>query len=171
MLRGGELTAAAVGEVVSGLAATGRDELGTAAAEVRCSYDLRYRGQAFELTVGGAEEPDPADLRRAFDDLHAERYGYADPRAELELVTVRVAVAEPGGAEPEPGSAAAERVGTRTAWFADGKVEAEVVRGVPEEVAGPAICEFEGSTVVIPPGWSGRRDASSGALIIERRPA
>ena len=31
------------------------------------SYELRYRGQAFELAVEGALEPDPAELREAFE--------------------------------------------------------------------------------------------------------
>ena len=51
----------------------------------------------------GDPAPDPAELRRAFDRAHEERYGYSDPDARLELVTVRVAVALPG-AEPTPGA-------------------------------------------------------------------
>ena len=47
--------------------------------ELRATYDLRYAGQAFELPVEGSPEPDPADLRAAFDRAHDERYGYSDP--------------------------------------------------------------------------------------------
>ena len=39
----------------------------------------------------------------AFDRAHEERYGYSDPDAELELVTVRVAVALPGAEPRRPG--------------------------------------------------------------------
>ena len=48
--------------------------------------------------------PSRATCARAFDRAHEERYGYSDPDAELELVTVRVAAALPG-AEPPPATA------------------------------------------------------------------
>jgi len=77
----------------------------------------RYAGQAFELSIEGALEPDPDELRGAFDRAHEERYGYSDAGARLELVTVRVAAALPG-AEPPPAAAGrAERRGTRGALF------------------------------------------------------
>ena len=63
--------------------------------EVRATYELRYEGQAFELPVDGDPRPDPADLRRAFDRAHEDRYGHSEPAADLELVTIRVAVALP----------------------------------------------------------------------------
>ena len=78
-----------------------RGERRAAEPELRASYDLRYEGQAFELQIAGDPAPDPDELRRAFDRAHEERYGYADPDAGLELVSVRVAVALPG-AEPRP---------------------------------------------------------------------
>ena len=57
------------------------------------SWDLRYRGQSFELTVGEGDqrsaEPTAAILRDLFENSHEERYGYSDPSAPVELVTVR----------------------------------------------------------------------------------
>ena len=53
--------------------------------------DLRYRGQSFELTV-----PLSGDLAAAFHRAHEERYGYADPAREIELVAVRTAEVTPG---------------------------------------------------------------------------
>src|SRR5436190_19422466 len=48
--------------------------------------DLRYEGQAFELTIRLG--PDlPARFHRA----HEERYGYADPQRPVELVAMRTA--------------------------------------------------------------------------------
>jgi N-methylhydantoinase A len=170
LLRGSELTSAAVGEVVDELAAAGRAELGAESAEVRCSYDLRYRGQAFELSVDGGPEPDPAALRRDFERLHEDQYGYCDPGAELELVTVRVAVAEPGAPEPEIPAEPAVQEGSRAVLFEGGEMDAVVLRGVPERVAGPAVCNLAESTVVVPPGWSGRR-VGGGALMLERDPS
>ena len=163
----------AVAEVVGRLARRGREELAAGATadspeqELRASYDLRYRGQAFELTIPGEEEPEPRDLRRAFDAAHEERYGYADDSAELELVTVRVAVAEPGR---EPRAAArpeAEPTSTRRAHLGGEPVEATVHRGAVDRVEGPAVVELPEATLAVPPGWAGGADAE-GTLVLER---
>src|SRR4051794_35386773 len=65
LLAGDTLTREAAGGAVARLAERGREELREPEAEVRASYDLRYAGQAFELTVPGELEPDPAELRSA----------------------------------------------------------------------------------------------------------
>jgi N-methylhydantoinase A len=166
LLAGDSLTADAAAEVVARLAERGREELSAPGAEVRASYDLRYAGQAFELTVPGEERPDPQDLRRAFDDAHEERYGYADPHARLELVTVRVAAALPAAELPESEPSGAEERGRREALFDGERVAAAVVSGVPDELAGPAIVELPEATVVVPPGWHCR--AVVGGLGMER---
>jgi N-methylhydantoinase A len=96
--------------------------------------DLRYRGQAFELTVplaGSARE-----LAERFHRAHEERYGYADRGRPIELVAVRTAEVRPGPALQLP---AGERL----------------------RVAGPAVVELEGSTCWVPPGWVGVRDGGS----------
>ena len=49
--------------------------------------DVRYVGQGYELNV-----PWSADFAAAFHALHAERYGYSDPRRPVEVVNVRVRV-------------------------------------------------------------------------------
>ncbi len=145
LLTGDDLTAGAIAEAVDRLAARGREELaGEAGAEVRVTYDIRYEGQAFELPVSGDPAPDPADLRRAFDEAHEDRYGYSDRGARLELVTIRVAVALPG-AEPVP----AEWQGLRT-----------------RQVGDAAIAELPGSTLVIPDGWRAR--AEDDVVVMER---
>jgi len=103
LMAGDDLTTEGIAEVVERLAVRGRDELAEATGEpeVRATYELRYVGQAFELPIEGDPRPDPAQLRDAFDRAHEDRYGYADPDADLELVTIRVAVALPG-ARPRP---------------------------------------------------------------------
>jgi N-methylhydantoinase A/oxoprolinase/acetone carboxylase beta subunit len=148
LLAGDELTAEAIGAVVDRLATRGREELreagGTAEPELRASYDLRYEGQAFELQIPGDPAPDPEELRHAFDRAHEERYGYTDPDAVLELVSVRAAVALPG-AEPRP-----------AAW-----------EGLPDGTAdGPAVVRLPGSTLVVPDRWHAR--AEDDAVVMER---
>ena len=169
LLRGSSLTREAVAAAVERLADQGRRELGPAAdLVVRASYDLRYAGQAFELTVHGGPAPEPRALRQAFNTVHREHYGYYDDEAELELVTVRVAVAQ-AGAAPELGDPPpAEAAGTRRAWFGGEWMDARVLRGVPTAIDGPAIAELPGSTLVIPPGWRARH-VGAGTLLMERR--
>jgi N-methylhydantoinase A len=155
LLTGGDLTTDRIAEAVDRLADRGREELRDAAGsratgvrerepEVRATYELRYEGQAFELPVEGDSRPDPAELRRAFDRAHEDRYGYADPGADLELVTIRVAVALPG-AEPRPAE-----------WD-----------GLPaERVEGPEVVSLPGSTLVVPEGWHAR--AEPDLVVMER---
>src|SRR3954451_20754224 len=166
LLAGDELTSEAIGEVVERLAERGRDELEAPDAMLRPGYDLRSAGQGFELTIDGAPRPDPDDLRAAFERSHEERYGYADSDSELELVTVRLAVALEAADLPAGDRPSAEERGTRSARFGDEAVDAQIVRGVPEELDGPAIVELPESTVVVPPGW--RAAASGGGLRMER---
>src|SRR3954468_21237233 len=166
LLAGDDLTADAAGEVVDRLAARGREELDAPDAEIRAAYDLRYAGQAFELTVPGAERPDPDDLRGAFDEAHDERYGYSDPDVSLELVTVRVAAALPTADLPETPRGEHEDKGEREASFDGEPRTTRVVTGVPDELDGPAIVELPESTVVVPPGW--RVEAVPGGLGMER---
>jgi N-methylhydantoinase A len=139
LLAGDALVRPAVEEVVSRLVLRARAGLGTSAGEVRASFDVRYAGQAFELTV--RTDADPEAFRRAFEEAHASRYGYADPEAEIELVTVRVTVALPG---------------TRL-------TQAEAVE--PQTREGPATVALDEATLVVPAGWSATRDAQGGWLL------
>ncbi|MEJ7789977.1 MAG: hydantoinase/oxoprolinase family protein [Thermoleophilaceae bacterium] len=166
LLAGPQITRETIGAVVRRLASSAREDIGSPDAEVRATYDLRYAGQAFELPVDGETEPDPAELRRAFDSAHAQRFGYEDSDAELELVTVRVAVALAGAGLPEAEAGAAGDPGQRLVRFGERWRETAVYGPGEARVRGPAILELEGSTISVPPGWSGRAGAE--AVVIER---
>ncbi|HEX8646842.1 MAG TPA: hydantoinase/oxoprolinase family protein [Thermoleophilaceae bacterium] len=168
LLSGDAFTREAVAQAVERLGARGREELGEPDAEVRAEYDLRYAGQAFELTIPGAPEPDPEELRRAFDAAHDERYGYSDPEAELELVTVRVAAALPASELPDEPPAAQSERGRRRVVFDGEHLEAAVLDGPPAAALdGPAVVELDEATLVVPPGW--RCDtAGDGTIAMER---
>ena len=99
--------------------------------------DLRYRGQSFELTV-----PLQADLAGAFHRAHEERYGYADPEREIELVAIRTADVTPG---PSVSFQATDRY----------------------TVEGPRVLELSGSTCWVPAGWRGET-TSDGTLVLTR---
>jgi N-methylhydantoinase A len=174
LLGGEELTRDAVAEVVERLAERAREGVRPLESPplkgsdplIRATYDLRYAGQAFELSVDGSLCPAPDELRAAFDRAHEERYGYADPEAELELVTVRVAAALPGAEPPPSEQARAEDRGARAVRFGDERVEARVLGPGEAELEGPAIFELPGATLVVPPGWNARADAD--AVVLER---
>lgn len=51
----------------------------------KCSLDLRYRGQGYELSI-----PFTRKLLADFHQEHKRRYGYAHPAREVEIVTLRL---------------------------------------------------------------------------------
>jgi N-methylhydantoinase A len=180
LLSGDALDADAVTEAFDTLAATARAALGEGEASLRATYELRYRGQAFELPVEveGERPARPEDLRAAFATAHEERYGYADRDGEVELVTVRVTAHAPGpevslerAAREAAGSGAPSRpADARPAVFAGREAEAAVWRGAlapGTELEGPAVCELPESTLVVAPGWRGSVGAT-GAVELER---
>jgi len=164
-LGGEDLNREAIAEVVAALGEQARSELGEPDAELRATYELRYRGQAFELAVSGVGglDPEPDELRGAFEEIHSERYGYRDAEQELELVTLRVSASLPG-ADVSLGEAQSGdelQRGRRTATLDGEEIELEVLRGSPApgtEIQGPAVVELPESTLLVAPGWSGEVD-------------
>lgn len=141
LLSGESLTQEAVASVVERLVERARADMGTTGGEVRAAFDVRYAGQAFELTVRTDASPDA--FRRAFEEAHERRYGYTDPQAEIELVTVRVTLALPGTEQ----------------------ARAEPLE--PTRRGGPATIALDEATLVVPEGWSATRDAH-GTWLLER---
>ena len=154
MLAGEGLTAARIAEEVEALR-SGLAE-GMEGAELECAYELRYRGQAFELPVAAGPAPEPAELGEAFADEHERRYGFRDSDAEFELVHIRVSIIA-GAPEPEPRAASAEpERSSRRVWLDGGWIDARILRGeLPSgtEVEGPAVLELPETTMVLPGGW------------------
>jgi N-methylhydantoinase B/oxoprolinase/acetone carboxylase alpha subunit/N-methylhydantoinase A/oxoprolinase/acetone carboxylase beta subunit len=134
----------------------------------RVRYEMRYKGQSFELGVEQAgevceREVDLKALRSAFEDSHEERYGYRDERAEVEIVTIRVSA---WGVAPKlalGGAAASPPKRTQRSVVVDGRaVQGEWVTGeLPNgtTLTGPAVYATDESTLYVPPGWRGEADA------------
>ena len=175
LLSGAALSGEAVERTFAELAERARAALDEPGAALRAVYELRYRGQAFELPVevAGEEAAEPGALAEAFAAAHRDRYGYVDAEGEVELVTVRVTATAPGPdvelARPR-GAGESEPAGSRAAVFGGAEVETAVWRGTPApgaELTGPAVCELPESTLVVDQGWRGTVDAT-GAIALRR---
>jgi len=163
LLAGDDLTAEAVARAVAELGERAQRALGEEDAELSATYELRYKGQAFELAISASTEPEPEQLREAFEAQHEDRYGYSDSEQTLELVTIRVTATLPGTdvtLAPSGDDADVDR-GTREATIGGEQVELEVLRGAPSpgtEINGPAAIDLPESTLIVPAEWSGEVD-------------
>jgi N-methylhydantoinase A len=122
------------------------------------TLDVRYRGQAFELTI-----PFSGDVAGAFHAAHEATYGYALPGRPLELVTLRLeavgSLAKPSltPAPVTPNDASAARLGTR----ADGLALYAREHLTPgARFTGPALVFQLDSTNYIAPGWAAEVDGT-----------
>ncbi len=162
MLSGDALSANGIAAAVGELIATIDTDLERARPQV--VYEMRYAGQAFELSVPGPIDPDPAELIESFERRHEERYGHRDPDGEVVLVDIRLALVVPGS-EPRLLAAAEGELaeGRRPVLFEGAWVETPILRGEPAagtEAAGPVIFELPESTLVLPPGWAAEVDGA-----------
>ena len=105
---------------------------------------LRLPGSDTSLEI---ELDQPKTMEAAFHDLHRKRFGYVD----LEAALVVDALVVEAVASSEHGTIAAPKVSTET-------------------VEGPALIFEETSTIVVEPGWTGKR-RKDGTLVLERTTA
>ena len=128
--------------------------------------DLRYRHQAYEMTVlaGGVDQ-----MRHRFDQAHEQRYGYCMATESVQLVNLRVT------GRVEVAKPAFELASDNASWSIPGAVHhggcwiqaPRVGFGRRLDLAGPAVVELPGSTCWIAPGWRARC-VEANALILER---
>ncbi len=155
------------------LSGEGRREPGE--ISVGRSVGLRYVGQWYEIDVPfDPRWKKPEDIEKDFHRLHQERYGHCDEAENTEIVNYRVSVyaSLPKPEFPAPKSGGASRSAKkREVYFGEGFLPASVFRredlGADSRLEGPAIVDEEGSTTVLPPGWTARVDAA-GNLVLER---
>jgi N-methylhydantoinase A len=174
LLTGEALTAPAIADTVRELGERAREALHEPEAEFRVIYELRYRGQSFELPIAAGTRAEPSELRDAFEREHEDRYGYHDEQQELELVTIRV-TATAAGVEvdlAQSGEQSELERSRREATLDGERIELEVLRGIPAprtEIEGPAVVELPESTVLVPPGWRGLLDATGTIKLARER--
>jgi N-methylhydantoinase A len=133
--------------------------------EIELAADMRYRGQAFELTVpmrGQVLNVETLpDLLADFHALHRQRFSYANPGSPAEIVSVRASAI---GRLPLPEKAVASRAvlgetsRTRRVRLDGAWQDVPVIRrqtiAAGATIGGPAIIEEDYTTVVLAPGWT-----------------
>ena len=133
LLSGDDLAADAIEHTSNELGERAREAMHEPDADLQVVYELRYRGQSFELPISGSTTANPDELRAAFEDEHEERYGYRDARpgararhdpGDRHRPGVDVELA---GDDDEPD---VER-STREATLDGERIELEVLRGIP----------------------------------------
>ena len=145
--------------------------------QLNLSIDLRYKGQAFELTVPWDERTfDTAALaavRERFHREHEQRFSYANRDDIVEMVTLRLeAIGRLARPQETSGDAEADATppGRRQVFVAGSWHEVAVWRrpaiSGTTVVRGPAIVEEDYTTVYLAPGWTLRR-AARGHLVAD----
>lgn len=165
---------ARVGEVIAGMEQAGTEMLGAArvAPERRVLLrhaDVRYRRQAYELTVpiaqGEITRATLDDLAAAFHLRHEQTYGHANRSEHVQLVNLRLTALGrlPDLMLTQRADPASARQRRRDVWFGETGFAPTPVHWrdglVPgTKIGGPAIIEAMDSTTVVPPGWEARID-------------
>lgn len=135
------------------------------------SLDMKYSGQRYAVNVPIRSVPDGPEaipiLRKAFQTEYRKRYGRTVPGVGIAVESLRLTAAGPAikVARPAadlsspPGAMAAAR---RPVWFGAAPVDTAVHRradlGCGAALAGPAVIEDDGSTIIIPPGANAQVD-------------
>ncbi len=134
--------------------------------EIRCTADMRYFGQSFQLEVPLTTSTTLADLEAAFNERYENVYGYNRREKPIELVYLRAVVSGIVD-KPEPAAATAPRSGTnnnptREVYFKGEFHSCDIHQRneleVGKDIDGPIIIQEYGSTNVISPGWQARAD-------------
>jgi len=141
--------------------------------------DLRYAGQAYELSV-----PAAGDFVGAFHRAHDSRYGYHDAKRTVEIVNLRVRAT---GVTEKPelrkiasaakgGKSATTRSRAAIDCVLDGKrcraalIARDNLQG-GDSLSGPAVISEYSATTLVPQGWNGRVDAYGQILLTPKRGA
>jgi len=179
-----KLDAAKVGGTVDALRARGTATLraeGIREDEMQflLSADVRYVGQAHELTVPletRGDEVDLVALRRAFEEAHVARYGHGSPSEEAELVTLRLRAQGPPLFRAGKVRAGAQEKGDvvdrpHDVWFdaagpTHGRLRSRSAMVPGDSFRGPLVVVGVDATILVPPDTRGRCDAD-GHMILE----
>jgi N-methylhydantoinase A len=144
--------------------------------EAVLSFDMRYVGQNFELTVAADDDAarQPDALKKLFFAAHEMNYGYFNPDDAVEIVnyrlTARGRLDRPVPAAHPPDAAPAVPLGRRMVFF-DAETAVEAARHdraalqPGSQISGPAIVDQLDTTTLIYPGDTARVDGARNLII------
>jgi N-methylhydantoinase A len=149
------------------------------AARIAVTAEMRYPGQAYELSVTVPEAARADRTGRAwanlFHDEHRRLYGFAETDMPARINTLRVAISAPTPTIDLPPAAPAAAVrprGTRRVFLDGAWVAAALYDradlGAGSAIDGPAIVSQPDTTILVLPGWRGETDFT-GNLLLSRR--
>ncbi len=155
-------------------------DAGIAPENVRFTHgaDMRYYGQANEVTIELARDPrvdpDTIALRASFEKAYEALYGIRLPEMNVEVVSWRSSAHGPPPNRrhrtPLPESLGRPH-GARRVLFESGPLRVEVypraVLAAGQRIEGPAILEERDTTIVLRPGW--RAEVGAHGEIVARR--
>ena len=165
----------ALADVAAELSSQARRDLsGEGEPMLSLQLDLRYQGQSFELTVPWREGA-LSESVKAFHLAHDQRYSYAMPQREVQIVAIRLdaVIVTPspdhpeiraGGARPaaiESGNVNFSGIDLTTAIYSRSALAAG------DAIAGPAVILQDDCTTFVPPDWRAEVDLT-GMLTIRR---
>ncbi len=146
----------------------------------RATCDMRYAGQAFDISVEVDEKlrraPDAGALAEGLHRVHEKIYGFRDPDSGVEITTVRIRVIGqiPPISLPEapPHDGRPPKPFEQRSVFHQGRVievpvYSRAALNAGHRFAGPAMIEQEDCTIWMIPGWQAETD-NSGNLILTR---
>ena len=141
---------------------------------MRYMADLRYAGQAYELTIGIAHDSSGTlsidAIAQGFHDEHHRTYGHSAASEPVVLVSLRVVAQEPAPIAEMPKVAlppapSSQSLRTRTLYFGrrHGHHQTPILGRAALRSAGtlegPLVIEEYDATTLVPPGWRAQIDA------------
>ncbi|MDE0796191.1 MAG: hydantoinase/oxoprolinase family protein [Alphaproteobacteria bacterium] len=175
-----DMSDAGLAEVLRKLDSEARERMATTGDEesglvTHWHAHMRYAGQSYDLAIdlGVPWTARPAEnlisaLVAEFHTQHERRYAYRSEEETVEIVQIRVSVRGEEMEFPAPahvqGDGAAVQTGQRDVYFTGVRENRQAsVWQRPSlpggtEIPGPAVIEGEGSSALIPPGWTATVD-------------
>lgn len=138
--------------------------------------DMRYVGQAHELTIGLPLACSAQEATRLFTERFQREYGRTDPTRDVQIVNIRaiatVPMAFPELNDPPAGSGTprASRQIKTTAGSTTALVWNRADLPAQQEIVGPAVIEEMSATTYVPAGWRAQV-GGAGAMILSIVPA
>lgn len=154
----------AFGAMAQAIAEALTREVGASDVRVSRSLHLRFKGQRHFVRTAVADDADIPAIRKTFEDIYRQRYGYVEPNSPIEIVSLSVtALADLNGPaldqlRPPAGSGGTSEPTTRPVYFQETgrRVDTPVYKraDLPPEFAavGPAVIEEYGTSTVVAPG-------------------